>query len=340
MCVAGAGFGADLGADPGRAQGLRADERDHHDADAQLRRRADHQLPDLRQPLVLARHEVAQRRGLPQGQSIPERAFWPVATLTNGHGGVLVPLGMLVAAGVAAALWVLYRHTRFGFEVQVIGDSPRAAHYAGMRMRRKILAVMALSGGIAGVGGAAQAGNFDHLLDPRWTPAVQLRLLGDRRRRTRPLQPVRRHPGRRPARRPAERRLRPPGHGLPVRPRRRDAGHLPVLRARRRAARPVPDSLRPRAPGSQSAGFGAGGGRVNNGVARRAARLRDPLRHAAALRRARRAAGRAGGRAQPRSPGDDARRRGDGLLDRPARRRRLGSRSGAGDRGRRARRAR
>ncbi len=103
----------------------------------------------------------------PQGQSIPERAFWPVATLTNGHGGVLVPLGMLVAAGLAVALWVLYRHTRFGFEVQVIGDSPRAAHYAGMRMRRKILAVMALSGGIAGVGGAAQAGNFDHLLDPR-----------------------------------------------------------------------------------------------------------------------------------------------------------------------------
>jgi simple sugar transport system permease protein len=49
----------------------------------------------------------------------------------------------------------------------VIGDSPRAAQYAGMRMRRKILAVMGISGGIAGLGGAAQAGNFDHLLDPR-----------------------------------------------------------------------------------------------------------------------------------------------------------------------------
>jgi ABC-type uncharacterized transport system permease subunit len=103
----------------------------------------------------------------PQGQAIPDRAFWPFATLTDASGGVLVPLGIFVATGIAFALWFLYRHTRFGFEVQVIGDSPRAAQYAGMRMRRKILAVMALSGGIAGVGGAAQAGNFDHLLDPR-----------------------------------------------------------------------------------------------------------------------------------------------------------------------------
>jgi ABC-type uncharacterized transport system permease subunit len=103
----------------------------------------------------------------PQGQAIPDEAFWPFATVTDSRGGVLLPLGLLIGAGIAAALWALYRHTRFGFELQVIGDSPRAAHYAGMRMRRKILAVMAISGGIAGLGGAAQAGNFDHLLDPR-----------------------------------------------------------------------------------------------------------------------------------------------------------------------------
>jgi ABC-type uncharacterized transport system permease subunit len=103
----------------------------------------------------------------PQGQPIPDAAFWPFSTVAHGRGGVVLPLGLLIGVGLAAALWGLYRHTRFGFELQVIGDSPRAAHYAGMRMRRKILAVMALSGGIAGLGGAAQAGNFDHLLDPR-----------------------------------------------------------------------------------------------------------------------------------------------------------------------------
>jgi simple sugar transport system permease protein len=103
----------------------------------------------------------------PQGKSIPDRAAWPLVTLTHASGGVFLPLGLIVAGGLAVALWFLYRQTRFGFEVQVIGDSPRAARYAGMRTRRKILAVMGLSGAIAGLGGAAQAGNFDHLLDPR-----------------------------------------------------------------------------------------------------------------------------------------------------------------------------
>jgi simple sugar transport system permease protein len=62
-------------------------------------------------------------------------------------------------------LWVLYQRTRFGFEVQVQGDSERAARYAGIRMKRKILAVMALSGAIAGLGGASQVGDFSHALD-------------------------------------------------------------------------------------------------------------------------------------------------------------------------------
>ena len=60
---------------------------------------------------------------------------------------------------------MLFRATRFGFEMDVIGDSPRAARYAGMHTRRKILPVMAISGGVAGVGGASQIGDFAHLLD-------------------------------------------------------------------------------------------------------------------------------------------------------------------------------
>ena len=49
--------------------------------------------------------------------------------------------------------------------MNVIGDSQRAARYAGMRTRRKILAVMAISGAVAGLGGASQVGDFSHVLD-------------------------------------------------------------------------------------------------------------------------------------------------------------------------------
>jgi general nucleoside transport system permease protein len=99
----------------------------------------------------------------PQGKILPNEASWSSWTI---HGLVL-PLGALLAVLVAVALWGLYAGTRFGFEVKVIGDSARAGRYAGMRTRRKILAVMCLSGAIAGIGGASQDGDFRHQLDPR-----------------------------------------------------------------------------------------------------------------------------------------------------------------------------
>ena len=99
----------------------------------------------------------------PQGKMLPDEATWPSWTVNS----VVLPLGFLVAIGVAVIVWVLYTRTRFGFEVQVIADSPRAGRYAGMRTRRKILAVMCLSGAIAGIGGASQDGDFRHQVDPR-----------------------------------------------------------------------------------------------------------------------------------------------------------------------------
>ena len=100
----------------------------------------------------------------PQGKALPDAASWP----TFGLGtSLVIPFGLLVAVVLAGVVAVLYGRTRFGFEAAVIGDSPRAARYAGMRTRRNILLVMGLSGLLAGVGGASQDGDFRHLLDPR-----------------------------------------------------------------------------------------------------------------------------------------------------------------------------
>src|SRR4051795_6239039 len=104
----------------------------------------------------------------PQGKNLPDAASWPALHV----GALVLPFGLLLGVALAALLWLLYTRTRFGFEVQVIGDSPRAAAYAGMRTRRKILAVMALSGALAGIGGASQDGDFRHQLDPRGLTAA------------------------------------------------------------------------------------------------------------------------------------------------------------------------
>ncbi len=100
----------------------------------------------------------------PTGKPLPHSAVWPGWTL-HVQGGTTVPLGAFFAVLAAIVLWVLYKRTRFGFEAQVLGDSPRAARYAGVRMRRKILAVMGISGAIAGLGGVSQIGDFSHALD-------------------------------------------------------------------------------------------------------------------------------------------------------------------------------
>src|SRR3954471_18119629 len=103
----------------------------------------------------------------PQGKLLPDSATWPATTITHAGPGLVVPLGFLLAILVAILLWALYSRTRFGFEVQVLGDSQRAARYAGIRTRRMIIAVFCLSGAVAGLGGASQDGDFRHLLDPR-----------------------------------------------------------------------------------------------------------------------------------------------------------------------------
>jgi general nucleoside transport system permease protein len=101
--------------------------------------------------------------GFPSGKQIPARSFWPSFTV----GGFEIPLGFTLASIVALLVWFLYRRTTFGYEVDVIADSPSAARYAGIKTRTKIVVVMALSGALAGIGGASDVGDFRHVLDAK-----------------------------------------------------------------------------------------------------------------------------------------------------------------------------
>ncbi|MFL5929678.1 MAG: ABC transporter permease [Gaiellaceae bacterium] len=109
--------------------------------------------------------ESFEGQTFPLGKAIPEAAKWPSASL-DAFGGIVLPLGFAIGVAVAVVLWAVYARTRFGFELQVIGDSPRSARFAGMRLRRKIVAVMCLSGAVAGLGGASFEADFAYQLDP------------------------------------------------------------------------------------------------------------------------------------------------------------------------------
>lgn len=102
-------------------------------------------------------------QGFPSGKPIGSRSEWTDFSVF----GIEIAIGFLVAIVAAVAVLLLYRRTRFGFEVGVIADSPRAATYAGIRTKWTIVAVMALSGALAGLGGASDVGDFRHLLDAK-----------------------------------------------------------------------------------------------------------------------------------------------------------------------------
>ena len=72
--------------------------------------------------------------------------------------------GVLVALGLAVIIGVLVRSTVFGKRVVAIGGSPDAARTAGLPVRRSLIFVYVLSGGLAAVAGvlaSARSGASD-----------------------------------------------------------------------------------------------------------------------------------------------------------------------------------
>jgi general nucleoside transport system permease protein len=87
----------------------------------------------------------------------PASATWPRLTQFADQvpvfSGLTVHPGIFLGIGAAIVLmWVLYR-SRWGYEIRVIGDNPKAARYAGINLSRNIILVMTLSGALAGLAG-------------------------------------------------------------------------------------------------------------------------------------------------------------------------------------------
>lgn len=82
------------------------------------------------------------------------------AAVMNAYEGI--PLPVLLVLLVAAALWVLARHTPFGRRLYAIGGNREAALYSGVRIERHVAGVftlMGLLGGAAGIVLTARVGS-------------------------------------------------------------------------------------------------------------------------------------------------------------------------------------
>lgn len=100
-------------------------------------------------------------KGWPFSRQFPDWAMLP----SIGRSGVHLGLVFAVVAGVI--LYFVLKDSSWGFQLSVIGNSPRAADYSGMNVKGNTLLTLAVSGMLAGLAGVGEvaglAGRLSHM---------------------------------------------------------------------------------------------------------------------------------------------------------------------------------
>ena len=99
------------------------------------------------------------QRTVPGGKRLPDAAIFPSL---SGR----LHVGILIALAAAVLMWFLLRKTTWGFQIRTVGDSPRAARYAGMGVRTKTITVLAISGALAATAGVSEVSGVAKGLEP------------------------------------------------------------------------------------------------------------------------------------------------------------------------------
>ncbi len=108
-------------------------------------------------------------RLFPRSAVIPETLALPLLVAdTRLHAG------LVLAVAAAIALHFVFSRTSFGYRLAVIGASPGAALYAGIRSRAVAIVAMLLSGGFAGLAGAVEIAGIHHRLEDNFAEGYGL----------------------------------------------------------------------------------------------------------------------------------------------------------------------
>jgi general nucleoside transport system permease protein len=117
--------------------------------------------------------------------TVPEtKSIIPAAELPVVFAGTRFHVGVLIALASAVVVWGILYRTVVGYQIRAVGLNPDAAHLAGVRVGRVIIAAFCLSGGLAGLGGATLVLGIYHALVDGLSPgygytAIAVALLGN-----------------------------------------------------------------------------------------------------------------------------------------------------------------
>lgn len=80
--------------------------------------------------------------------------------------GSRLSTAIFAAAAMAFVVWYVMQKTTQGYEMKLTGQNPRFARFAGMRIDRKIMVCMVLSGAMCGLVGMFRVYGAEHMFKP------------------------------------------------------------------------------------------------------------------------------------------------------------------------------
>lgn len=92
----------------------------------------------------------------PGGVNPQSAAISASARLPKLISGTRAHVGIFIAIACVLVFWFVRKYTRFGYNLRVVGKSPKAAQYAGLNVKRYRFMAMLLAGGFAGLAGAVE----------------------------------------------------------------------------------------------------------------------------------------------------------------------------------------
>ncbi len=112
--------------------------------------------------------------GFQMSRMFPKNAWLPRLTDFGSQipflRGLTTHFGLIIAVVAAIITWYILYRSKWGYEIRLIGDNPKAANYAGIPIKRHMVLVMMLSGALAGLAGMSEITGVVHRLQGSISP--------------------------------------------------------------------------------------------------------------------------------------------------------------------------
>ncbi len=112
--------------------------------------------------------------GFQMSKVFPKNAWLPRLTDFSSSfpvfRGLTLHMGIVFGIIAAVIVWFILYRSKWGYEIRLIGDNPRAAEYSGISIMKNTILVMMLSGALAGLAGMSEISGVVHRLQGQISP--------------------------------------------------------------------------------------------------------------------------------------------------------------------------